>query len=203
MPRRADETPDADARPEIRVEDKRHWARGASAEDEPATPPSTVPSVVDEYRARAEAAEAKLQEYIAAFKQWQAEQEQTRLRLNRDTDRRADLRFAGLAGELLVLLDDLQLALGHARAVPQAAPLAQGIDLAVSRFLSALERSGIERIAPDGTPFDPTRDEALRVDPVDDPERDGTVTETLRPGFRLGETLVRPARVAVGKVPRD
>ena len=39
----------------------------------------------------------------------------------------------------------------------------------------------------------------MRVDPVDDAEQDGVVTETLRPGYRLGDNLIRPARVAVGR----
>jgi molecular chaperone GrpE (heat shock protein) len=39
----------------------------------------------------------------------------------------------------------------------------------------------------------------VRVDPVDGEEQDGRVTETLRPGYRLGELVIRPAQVAVGR----
>ena len=61
-------------------------------------------------------------------------------------------------------------------------------------------RQGIEKIVPDDEPFDPNEAEALRLDPVDSPEEaDGKVTETMRPGYRLGDQLIRPARVAVGR----
>ena len=57
----------------------------------------------------------------------------------------------------------------------------------------------MERLAPCASKFDPNEAEAVRVDPVDDPERDGCVTETLRPGYRMGDLVIRPARVAVGR----
>ncbi|HET9298983.1 MAG TPA: nucleotide exchange factor GrpE, partial [Candidatus Polarisedimenticolaceae bacterium] len=86
--------------------------------------------------------------------------------------------------------------------VPDAEPLARGVSLSVQRFLQILERHGVVRIAPDGEPFDPAVAEAVRVDPVTDPELDGVVTETMRPGYRLGDQLVRPAAVAVGRASR-
>ena len=96
-------------------------------------------------------------------------------------------------------MDDLDLALAHADSVPEARPLADGVAMARTRFLTGLERQGIERIAPDGQPFDPIEAEALRVDPVDSPEMDNVVTETLQPGYRMGDRVIRPARVAVGR----
>jgi molecular chaperone GrpE (heat shock protein) len=47
--------------------------------------------------------------------------------------------------------------------------------------------------------FDPETAEAVRMDPVDDPGLDGKVTETLQLGFRLGDHVIRAARVAVGR----
>ena len=75
----------------------------------------------------------------------------------------------------------------------------EGVALARDRFLASLDRHGVEKVDPAGEEFDPNTSEAVRVDPVDEAERDGTVTETLRPGYRLGEHVVRPARVAVGR----
>ncbi len=188
--------------PAFRVEDKRHWAR--QIEDKPeddasASAPSTVPTIVDEYRLRAESAERKLLEYISAFKAVQAEQERLRERLERDLERRAVLRFGGLAADLLDCLDDLDLALAHAAGLPEAVSLATGVSLARDRFLAALKRQGVERLSPDGEDFDPNLAEAVRVDTVEDPQRSGKVTETIRPGYRLGDRLLRPARVAVAR----
>lgn len=191
--------------PSIRVEDRRHWARndgadGADADDDgDASTPSTRPTIIDEYRERAESAESKLQEYIRAYKKFQDEQEQVRVRLRRDIDRRVEASFGEVVGELLEVVDDLDLALGHVGNVPEAKPLADGVSLVRRRFLETLERRGVERVTLDGEPFDPNVAEAVRVDAVDDAARNGVVTETLRPGYRLGDRVLRPARVAVGK----
>ena len=73
-----------------------------------------------------------------------------------------------------------------------------GVTLVRDRFLATLERNGVERIDPAGEEFDPNVAEALRVDPVDSPDLDGKVTLVLRPGYRLGERVLRAAQVAVG-----
>jgi molecular chaperone GrpE (heat shock protein) len=186
--------------PEFKVFDRRHWqVTGEGVDEAPAEPRSTRPSVVEEYRRRAEAAELRLQEYIEAFKRHEQEQESFRTRIARDVDRRVELRFGELVGELLHLLDDLELSLGHVQAVPAARPLAEGVSLARNRFLATLARQGVEKILPDGQPFDPNEAEALRVEPVDTPDREGIVVETLQPGYRLGGRILRPARVAVGR----
>jgi molecular chaperone GrpE len=194
-------TPDdeLDAESDFRVEDRRHTSRDPAVLDAEAPPEPARPTIVDEYRDRAAAAERKLQEYIAAFQKHREEQDRVRERLTRDVDRKVELKFAGLVQELLEALDDLDRGLEHAPAGQEAAPLVDGLRLARTRFFAALERHGISRLDLDGTEFDPTRAEALRVDPVDEPDRDGVVTETLRPGYALGERVVRPARVAVGR----
>lgn len=182
---------------EFKVDDRRHWV---SPDDEPArdvTPRS--PSMIDEYRERTEAAENKLQEYIEAFKGFKKEQEDFRERLNRDVDRRVDLQFGGLVEELLEAMDNLDLALEHVADVPAAEPLARGVELARRRFLEALERHGVEKVDPSGEEFDPNEAEAMRVDPVNEPAMSGKVTDVLRPGYRLGDRVIRPARVAVGR----
>ncbi|HKQ60172.1 MAG TPA: nucleotide exchange factor GrpE [Candidatus Polarisedimenticolaceae bacterium] len=183
----------------FRVEDRRHWTRDEAGGEEPPKSALAEPGVVGELRQRAVAAEAKLQEYIEAFKAHREEQDRLRARLTRDVDRRVELQFGQLVVELLELVDDLDLALEHAGGVPEAAALSRGVALARDRFLATVERQGVTRHDPTGTPFDPNEAEAVRVDAVDDPERDGMVTATLRPGYKLGERLLRPARVAVGR----
>jgi len=194
---------DGNGESEFRVEDRRHWARADSDEDAASSGPEAEPArptIVDEYRRRAEQAEAKLHEYIEAYKGFKDEQDRVRERLHRDVQRKVHLEFGGLVGELLETVDDLDLALAHAAGVPGAEALAQGVSIARDRFLAALERRGISPVTLDGETFDPNEAEAIRLDPVDDPARDGTVTETVRPGYRLGDLMIRPARVAVGRL---
>lgn len=186
---------------EFRVEDRRHWVRGEEQPEEAESQAAEVkqPTLLDEYRRRAEAAERKLQEYIEAFKRFKDEQEEYRLRLSRDVDRRVELKFGEMVGELLESMDNLDLAVSHANGVPEAEPLAEGVEMARRRFLSTLERHGVEKIAPMSRLFDPNEAEAVRVDNLDSPQDNGKVTEVLRPGYRLGGLIIRPARVAVGR----
>jgi molecular chaperone GrpE len=182
---------------EFRFEDRRRWAH---PEEEPADEVAPrAPSLIEEYRERTEAAERKLQEYIEAFKGFKKEQDEFRSRLSRDVERRVDLQFGGLVEELLEAMDNLDLALEHVNEVPEAEALARGVELARKRFLEALERLGVEKIDPEGDEFDPNEAEAMRVDPVPDPEMSGRVTNVLRPGYRLRDRVIRPARVAVGR----
>ncbi len=194
-----------DAEPRVRVEDRRHWARAdrePDDDDASSSPPSTQPTIVDEYRRRAEEAEARLQEYIGAFKQAREEHDQARLRLERDVERKVELRFGSLVADLVSVVDELDLALAHAGDDGTAASLAEGVALTRDRFVATLARHGVERIELDGEPFDPNVAEAHRLDPVADPGLDGKVTATDRPGYRLGDRVIRPARVAVGKLVR-
>ena len=186
---------------EFKVEDRRHWVRkeGPPEEAEAEAVEVKQPTLLDEYRQRAEAAERKLQEYIEAFKRFKDEQEEYRLRLSKDVDRRVDLKFGEMVGELLESMDNLDLALSHVNGVPEAKPLAEGVEMAQRRFLNTLEQHGIEKISPEGEMFDPNEAEAVRVDSLDSPDDNGKVTETLRPGYRLRERVIRPARVAVGR----
>ena len=57
----------------------------------------------------------------------------------------------------------------------------------------------VPTFVPADEPVDPHESEALRLDPVDSEDAAGKVTETMRPGYRLGDQLIRPARVAVGR----
>jgi molecular chaperone GrpE len=196
---------------EYRVADRRHWAgesqveevEGVEDQDRAEESVPRPPTLIDEFRERAESAERQLQEYIEAFKKFREEQDEFRQRLNRDVERRVELTFGEMVSELLDSMDDLDLALEHASRTPEAESLAQGVELARKRFLATLERHGVRPVIPDGEEFDPNEAEAVRVDPVDAADENGKVTETLRPGYRLGERVIRAARVAVGRYGRS
>jgi len=182
---------------EFKVEDRRHWQRDDDEEHLTEVEPAK-PTIIDEYRERAERAEQKLHEYIDAFKQFREEQESVRVRLNRDVQRKVELQFGELVGELLHSIDDLDRALEHVGDGEEAQNLAQGVRMVRNKFIETLERHGVERMEPDGEEFDPNTTEAIRMDSVDK-GKDGKITETLRPGYRLGEHIIRAAQVAVGR----
>ena len=96
-------------------------------------------------------------------------------------------------------MDDLDLALSHVADVAEAKELARGVELVRDRFLAILQEHGVEKLDPSGNPFDPNTSEAIGVEPVEEDSMDGLVTRTYHPGYRLGDRVIRPARVAVGK----
>jgi molecular chaperone GrpE len=132
-------------------------------------------------------------EYLALAQRTQADFENYRKRVARDAAQAQERGVAKLAKELLPALDNLDRAIEAAEAED---PLLEGVRLVRSEIAAALARVGIESFAPLGEPFDPTRQEAMAQQPVDGAEP-GTVAEVYQDGYRMGETVIRPARVLV------
>jgi molecular chaperone GrpE len=98
-----------------------------------------------------------------------------------------------LVKELLPILDDLGRALGAA-AEHEEAKLEDGVRLVHRALADVLAKEGLAEIETDGR-FDPHVHEALLSQPSDADE--GTVIEVVQKGYRLGERVLRPARVVV------
>ncbi len=95
---------------------------------------------------------------------------------------------------VLPILDDLERALAHAETHPDA--VVEGVRKIKDAFLRTLTGLGVEEVPGAGEAFDPRYHEAIGV--VED-EEEGRVAEVYQKGFRVGEKLVRPARVSVTK----
>jgi molecular chaperone GrpE len=96
---------------------------------------------------------------------------------------------------LLPVLDDLERAL-EAASKHEEAKLEEGVELVARELRAALEREGLEEIQTDGR-FDPHVHEALLSQPSEHEE--GAVLEVLQKGYRLGDRVLRPARVVVSQ----
>ena len=101
-----------------------------------------------------------------------------------------------LLKELLPILDDLERALDAAEQHEEA-QLEDGVRLVYRSLASLLERHGVQQIPTDGK-FDPHVHEALLAQPGEDVES-GHVLQVLQKGYRLGDRVVRPARVIVAE----
>jgi molecular chaperone GrpE len=138
---------------------------------------------------------AQRDEYLALAQRTQADFENFRKRIARDSAAAQERGAVALAKELLPALDNLD------RAIDAAAkddPLLQGVRLVRSELGAALARTGIESFSPDGEAFDPTLHEAVATAPQPpDGAESGTVVEVYQAGYRLGENVIRPARVVV------
>lgn len=103
-----------------------------------------------------------------------------------------------LASELLPALDDFERALAAAEAQEgdEEHHLTKGIRLVQQQMLAALRRAGIEPFSPKGERFDPHLHEAVATTPVEGAQA-GTVVEVYGAGYRLGEDVLRAAKVVV------
>jgi molecular chaperone GrpE len=103
-----------------------------------------------------------------------------------------------VAAELLPALDDFERALAHAEAEEgdEEHHLTAGIRLVQQKMLEALRHTGIESFSPKGEQFDPHLHEAVAQQQADGAES-GTVLEVVQNGYRLGDDVLRPARVVV------
>jgi molecular chaperone GrpE len=106
-----------------------------------------------------------------------------------------------LIREVVPVLDDLERAIQAAGLDPEGDSddgLAHGVLLVFRGLRETLTRNGIEPVDPAGERFDPQWHEALSTHATDDAEP-GTVIEVVQKGYRLGDQLLRPARVVVAE----
>jgi molecular chaperone GrpE len=139
------------------------------------------------------AAEAKAQEHLNDLKRLAAEFENYKKRTAREQAALSARATERLVKELLPIVDDLERAL-EAAEQHEEAKLEEGVRLVHRQLASTLEREGLAEIEIDGK-FDPHVHEALLAQPSDAEE--GSVIEVLQKGYRLGDRVVRPARVVV------
>jgi molecular chaperone GrpE len=113
---------------------------------------------------------------------------------------RGDLRTrvkAEVVGRLLEGVDDLERVSALDADTASAQAVLDGVRLVEKKFRQALEGLGVEVVEAEGAPFDPNLMEALATVPAERPEEDGLVADVLQRGYRMGELLIRPARVRV------
>jgi molecular chaperone GrpE len=141
-------------------------------------------------------AEAKRDEYLDHLQRLKAEFDNYRKRALRDQESLVARAHERLVKELLPILDDLERALGAAEAHDEAS-VVEGVRLVQRALRSSLEREGLAEIETDGA-FDPHVHEALLAQPGEGAEP-GSVLQVVQKGYRLGDRVLRPARVVVAE----
>jgi molecular chaperone GrpE len=162
------------------------------AQDEDQDHEAKLADDLEELTARAE----KADEYLELAQRTKADFENYRKRTAREASAAQERGVIKLAKELLPAVDNLDRALEAVGSSSNGAELLAGVKLVHAEVLAALARVGVEPFDPAGQPFDPTSQEAVAQQPVDGAEP-GTVAEVFQRGYRLGETVIRPARVLV------
>lgn len=196
----------------IPINDKRRFnEKGEKVrDDEPAKPAEPVKSAREielENRLKAEterreAAEAKLVGVQAKFEEarnnLEKETAQMRDRMRRTLEDRAKQSQFDFLSTLLPVLDNLNRAIAASEKDPSLDHLRDGVIGTARSFEKALMSVGIEEVPGVGAKFDPEVHEAVDMKQVE-PNEDGIITAEYSKGYRLGDRLLRPARVQVGK----
>ncbi|HWF50541.1 MAG TPA: nucleotide exchange factor GrpE [Solirubrobacteraceae bacterium] len=176
----------------------------ASASDADASPEGAFPDEgadheqqlerdLDELTAKAQ----KADEYLELAQRTRADFENYRKRAAREAAAAQERGVIKLARELLPAVDNLDRAVEAAETASNGDnELASGIKLVHAELIAALNRAGVELYSPEGEQFNPERHEAVAQQPVDGAEP-GTIVEVYQRGCRLGDSVIRPARVLV------
>ena len=140
-------------------------------------------------------AQSKISEYKDSWLRSQAEFQNYRKRIERDSE----LTYISLKGDIikrvLPVLDDLERALQN-RSAEDA--WANGIELVARKFQNILESEGLKKIEALGAEFDPNFHEAISHEPADG-AKSGHVIGVVQNGYMLGERVIRPALVRVAQ----
>lgn len=158
-----------------------------------------LPTYVEELKARTEEAERRVREISAAYRRIDEERDAFRERLTRDLERRVDMARADLMRKVIDVLDDLERAIASASGATDPTSLLAGVSLIRDRLLQVLASEGVRALETVGQRFDPVIAEAVAVESTPDVEKDNVVVAEAAKGFKLGDTLLRPARVRVAR----
>lgn len=139
--------------------------------------------------AEVDALQAQLDERTGDLQRITAEYSNYRRRVERDRQLVIDVAKAQVTSQLLTVLDDIERAQEHG-------DLSGAFKVVADKLVAALQAQGLEPFGVVGEGFDPAVHEAVQHDTAADVS-EPTVTAVLRPGYRFGERVLRPAMVAV------
>jgi molecular chaperone GrpE len=180
-----------------------------------AAEPEEQQAVEDDLDALLSDVKRERDEYLALAQRAKADFENYRKRAARESTDAERRGRASLVRDLVPAIDNLERALrvvgidpNARRTVDGEAPseevsaqeaLARGLALVYQELHAALGRAGVLSYDPAGERFDPASSEAVSTRPAIDGVEAGTVVETLERGYRVGEQVLRPARVIVAE----
>lgn len=181
---------------ELKVTDRRWWARSEERETGADEAPRLKPTYIEELEERLAAKDAELQQILGKYRSAADEFEQARVRLRREITKDVERSRRTILVSFIEVLDNLDRALAAAADRPDD-PLVKGISLVQQQFLATLESLGIARVDPLGEMFDPARHEAVATTPAGSDVPAGRIVGVVRPGYVIGDDVLRPAMVAV------
>lgn len=158
-----------------------------------------VPGRADDDVAKLERLQAELKALNDRHLRLAAEFDNYRKRVERERADQHARSQADLLRRLLDVLDDLQRVEHFDPNTVTSQSLLEALELVEKKFRTVLQMVGLEEVQARGEFFNPQTMEALMTAPAEHPEEDEVVADVLQKGYRMGNTLLRPARVSVKK----
>jgi molecular chaperone GrpE len=182
---------------DLKVTDRRWWAKGES-NGSTVEEPKLKPTYIEELEARIAAKDHELQALLAKYRGAADEFDLARARLRKEVTKDVERGRRSMLVSFLEVLDNLDRAL-EAAGERSGDPVIQGIALVRQQFLTTLESFGVQRVDPLGEPFDPSRHEAVSAVAPSEACPEGRICGVIKPGYLMGEDVLRPAMVAVAQ----
>ena len=170
---------------------------GLSSPDDAAVTAEPAAPGAEELLARLQDAEREHEKVMDDLRRVAADFDNYRKRVAREQAQLYARAGERLAAKLLPVLDDLERALDAAEHHEEAKVL-EGVRMTKDALAGVLGSEGVEEIEADGSPFDPHVHEALLAQPVEGVEP-GHVIQVIQRGYRMGDVVLRPARVVVSE----
>ena len=193
-----------DVPPKMKVLDRRHWVDEDENSDSKGSSKDVIedrlPNFVEQLKQDAEEKDKRLREYISAYKDKNAENDEFRIRLQKENETRLDQFKAILFAKLIPILDNLNRAAQSASQTKDLNSLQEGIDLVINQFIRELKDNGVEPITSVGQKFDPKAHEVFLTVETEDAAQDEMVIEELEPGYKFKEKLIKAAKVKIAKL---
>jgi molecular chaperone GrpE len=185
-------------REEEPIVDRRASSRlgGDDAPDEAAVEETPVEAEdVGTLKARLEEEKSKAESYLANWQRAAADYQNLKRRAEKEREEYGRLATAALVINILPLLDDLERALTSVDIRLAGLTWVDGIRLIYRKFQAVMEAAGVSEIKAEGETFDPNLHEAVMYGEGEE----GKVVAEVQKGYRLGDRVIRPAMVVVGK----
>lgn len=181
---------------DMKVTDRRWWAKEQSDTGEVVEEPKLKPSYVEELEQKIAAKDQEIQRLIAQYRSASSEFDDARARLRKEVQKDVERGRRSLLVSFLEVLDNLDRAI-EAAGDRASDPFVQGVSIVRQQFLTTLEGMGVKRVDPLGHAFDPAIHEAVSQVPAPAGTAPNTVVGVIRPGYLIGDEVLRPAAVAV------
>jgi molecular chaperone GrpE len=160
--------------------------------------PEARPDTPEDLQRELSSARRQAEEYADLLRQTRADLAEYRRRAERERAEQASQARLGLLLRVLPILEEFERALAVPAKERRKAAWQAGIESIERKLRGVLESEGLERIEAEGALYNPWEHEAIRAEASPELE-DQRILEVVRDGYRIGDRVIRPAQVVVGR----